>query len=319
MYRKFRAALQPICAQLSEKLLTVTDPTCLRFGAESNRPTGRNFRFALQPSPDEPAIGRLARGDRRHRTCAAPTRGGVSNDRRASHVKPEANAGIARRSRTDDQCLFQRRYRPAALPRASPRAPRRRAPRRRAPPRRRPRQPVTIDWWHIATGDPGKADFQAIADAYTAAHPNVKINITVTRERGVQDEARGHAGRRLSGPVPVVGRRDHGRPGRRRPAPGHHRRGGSLEGHGQRRGDEHLPVQGRPVRDPVGHGDDRLLVQQGTLPEGGHHGPAGDLGRVPRRHPEAEGSRRGPARHRGQGQVAVDAPVDLPGPPQRWW
>jgi raffinose/stachyose/melibiose transport system substrate-binding protein len=38
---------------------------------------------------------------------------------------------------------------------------------------------VTIDWWHIATGDPGKADFQAIADAYTAAHPNVKFNITV--------------------------------------------------------------------------------------------------------------------------------------------
>jgi raffinose/stachyose/melibiose transport system substrate-binding protein len=39
---------------------------------------------------------------------------------------------------------------------------------------------VTIDWWHIATGDPGKADFKAIADAYMAAHPNVKINITVT-------------------------------------------------------------------------------------------------------------------------------------------
>jgi raffinose/stachyose/melibiose transport system substrate-binding protein len=39
--------------------------------------------------------------------------------------------------------------------------------------------PVSFDWWHITTGDPGKADFQAIADAYTAAHPNVKINITV--------------------------------------------------------------------------------------------------------------------------------------------
>jgi raffinose/stachyose/melibiose transport system substrate-binding protein len=38
---------------------------------------------------------------------------------------------------------------------------------------------ATIDWWHITTGDPGKSDFQAIADAYTAAHPNVKINITV--------------------------------------------------------------------------------------------------------------------------------------------
>ena len=51
--------------------------------------------------------------------------------------------------------------------------------------------------------------------------------------------------------------------------------------------------------------------------EGRDHGPAGDLGRVPRRHPEAQGGRRRPARHRRQGQVAVDAPVDLPGPPQR--
>jgi raffinose/stachyose/melibiose transport system substrate-binding protein len=39
--------------------------------------------------------------------------------------------------------------------------------------------PVTVDWWHITTGEPGKTDFQAIADDYTAAHPNVKINITV--------------------------------------------------------------------------------------------------------------------------------------------
>lgn len=38
---------------------------------------------------------------------------------------------------------------------------------------------VTINWWHITTGEPGKTDFQAIADAYTAAHPNVKINVTV--------------------------------------------------------------------------------------------------------------------------------------------
>jgi raffinose/stachyose/melibiose transport system substrate-binding protein len=40
-------------------------------------------------------------------------------------------------------------------------------------------EPVTVDWWHITTGDPGKADFQAAADAYTADHPNVTIKITV--------------------------------------------------------------------------------------------------------------------------------------------
>ena len=52
-------------------------------------------------------------------------------------------------------------------------------PRPRRSPRRAAAGPVEFDWWHITTGDPGKADFQAIADAYTAAHPNVKINITV--------------------------------------------------------------------------------------------------------------------------------------------
>jgi raffinose/stachyose/melibiose transport system substrate-binding protein len=38
---------------------------------------------------------------------------------------------------------------------------------------------VTVEWWHITTGDPGKTVFQGIADAYTALHPNVKINITI--------------------------------------------------------------------------------------------------------------------------------------------
>lgn len=39
--------------------------------------------------------------------------------------------------------------------------------------------PVTIEWWHISKDDPGKTLFKGIADAYTAAHPNVKINVTV--------------------------------------------------------------------------------------------------------------------------------------------
>jgi len=39
--------------------------------------------------------------------------------------------------------------------------------------------PVTVDWWHITTGEPGKTDFQKIADAYTTAHPNVTIKVTV--------------------------------------------------------------------------------------------------------------------------------------------
>ena len=39
--------------------------------------------------------------------------------------------------------------------------------------------PVTVEWWHISTSDPGKSVFQAIADAYHAAHPNVTIHITI--------------------------------------------------------------------------------------------------------------------------------------------
>src|SRR5919205_774589 len=39
--------------------------------------------------------------------------------------------------------------------------------------------PVTITWWHITTKDPGLSDWQKMADDYMAAHPNVKIEITV--------------------------------------------------------------------------------------------------------------------------------------------
>ena len=39
--------------------------------------------------------------------------------------------------------------------------------------------PVTIEWWHITTIDPGKSLWQDMANEYMAAHPNVKINITI--------------------------------------------------------------------------------------------------------------------------------------------
>lgn len=37
----------------------------------------------------------------------------------------------------------------------------------------------TINWWHITTGDTGKAVWQALADSYMKANPGVKINITI--------------------------------------------------------------------------------------------------------------------------------------------
>jgi len=38
---------------------------------------------------------------------------------------------------------------------------------------------VTINWWHISTQTDQAAYWQGLADQYTAAHPNVEINITV--------------------------------------------------------------------------------------------------------------------------------------------
>ena len=39
--------------------------------------------------------------------------------------------------------------------------------------------PVTVEWWHITTNEPGKTIFHNIAAAYPAAHPNVTIHETV--------------------------------------------------------------------------------------------------------------------------------------------
>ncbi len=40
-------------------------------------------------------------------------------------------------------------------------------------------EPVTIEWWHISTKDPGLSDWQKMADDFMAMHENVTINITV--------------------------------------------------------------------------------------------------------------------------------------------
>ena len=120
---------------------------------------------------------------------------------------------------------------------------------------------------------PARPTSQAIADAYKAAHPNVKIKITVLENEAFKTKLAATPADAYPdlfqswGGGTMAAQADAG------PAPGHHRRGRPLEGHRQPGCDEHLPVQGRPVRHPVGHGDDRLLVQQGPLPEGRHHAP----------------------------------------------
>ena len=46
---------------------------------------------------------------------------------------------------------------------------------------------VTIDWWHISTEASQAAYWQSLADAYTAEHPNVTINITVLENAAFKD------------------------------------------------------------------------------------------------------------------------------------
>jgi raffinose/stachyose/melibiose transport system substrate-binding protein len=53
------------------------------------------------------------------------------------------------------------------------------APATAAPATAAPAKQVTVEWWHITTVDPGKTLWQTMANEYMAAHPNVKINITI--------------------------------------------------------------------------------------------------------------------------------------------
>src|SRR5262245_13242835 len=47
--------------------------------------------------------------------------------------------------------------------------------------------PVTIDWWHISTETSQAAYWQSLADAYTAEHPNVTIEITILENAAFKD------------------------------------------------------------------------------------------------------------------------------------
>lgn len=68
---------------------------------------------------------------------------------------------------------------PAATPTAAPTAAPTAVPATAAPQPTAAPAKVTINWWHISTVADQKALFQKRADEYTAAHPNVTINITV--------------------------------------------------------------------------------------------------------------------------------------------
>ena len=62
---------------------------------------------------------------------------------------------------------------------AAPRWPRPRPSALGRAPRSAAQEPVTVNWWHISVNDPGLSAWQRHADAYMAANPNVKVEITV--------------------------------------------------------------------------------------------------------------------------------------------
>ena len=125
-------------------------------------------------------------------------------------------------------CLFWRHRRPSAAggaPQPSARRPvdgaGRQAPSALSRPRPQPQSRSTGGT--SQTGDPGKADFQAIADDYMAAHPNVKINITVLENEAFKTKL---ATAMQAGDVPDLfqswGGGTMAAAGRRRSAQGHH-------------------------------------------------------------------------------------------------
>ena len=155
---------------------------------------------------------------------------------------------------------------------------------RQRPRRRRPRARRPIDWWHITTGEPGKTDFQADRRRVHGGQPERHHQGHRARERGVQDEAL-DAGQ--AGTIRTCSSRGAAASWPPRPTPV------SLKDITADIADwkdtinpgamSIYAVQRQAVRRAVRHGHDRLLVQQGALRAGGHHRPAGDVGRVPRR------------------------------------
>ena len=201
---------------------------------------------------------------------------------------------------------------------AAPSAAATRPPRQRR--RRRDAEPVTIEWWHITTGDPGKSVFQGIADAYTAAHPNVKINITILENEAFKTKL---ATSLQSGDVPDLFQSWGG---------------GIMAAQADAGALKDITADIASWKDTINPGALSIYSYKGVqygvpwdmgmigvwynkalFTKAGITRPAGDLGRVPRRRRQAQGRRHRPARHRRQGHVAVDAPLDVPRAPHRRW
>ena len=179
-------------------------------------------------------------------------------------------------------------------------------------------EPVEIDWWHIQNNDPGKADWQAMADAYMAEHPNVKINITVMENEAFKAALQTNL---QAGDVPDLfqswgggGLRDQVDAGLVQDITD---ASSGFVGDLSAGATRLYQVDGKQYGVPYNASMVGFWYNKDLFAQAGIDAPPDDLGRAARRRPDAEGRRDHPDRRRGRRQVAGPLLVLVPDDPPR--
>ncbi len=151
---------------------------------------------------------------------------------------------------------------------------------------------VEFDLYDLHHVDPGKTFIQSEVDAYMAAHPNVKINLTVLENTALKDKI---AAEMQSGNPPDLFQSWGGgtlaqqvEAGLVRPIDDEI---ADVKDSIAPAGLSHDPGRRRAVRPALQPRRRGHLVQQGPLRPGGHRCAARDVGRVPGRRPDASRTR----------------------------
>ena len=174
-------------------------------------------------------------------------------------------------------------------------------------------KPVTIDWWHIQNNDPLKTIWKNAADEYMAAHPNVKIKITVLENEAFKAKLTTNM---QAGNLPDIFQSWGGGTLKEQadagPGAGHHR---SRPSRGSERSTTRASGSTRSTASSTACRTTSAWSGSGTTRSSSRR-PASTarrpLERVPRRRPEAEGRRHHADRRRREGQVARHVLVGVP-------
>ncbi len=180
---------------------------------------------------------------------------------------------------------------------------------------------VEIDWWHIQINDPGYVELAGHGRRLHGREPERHDQHHGDGERGVQGGAPDQRpGRRRPRPVPVLGRRRAARPGRTparcRTSPRHPPSTSTPSARVR-------PDCSTSTASSTGCRTTRASSASGTTRTSSSRparsrGPAGDVDRAARGHPDAQGRRHHADRRRCRRQVAGALLVLLPdGPPRR--